>query len=57
MVKNKYLRYIPLASPLAALFGTQRTRELFKVNPTIAPQREEAQDVKIFPISQHNTTF
>jgi magnesium transporter len=48
MVKNKILRYIPLASPLAALFGTQRTRELFKINPTIIPQREEAQDVNIY---------
>ncbi len=48
MVKNKYLRYIPLASPLASLFGTQRTRELFKVNPTITPQREEAKEVNIY---------
>ena len=44
MVKNKYLRYLPLAS----LFGTQRTRELFQYNPTILPVREEAEDVKLF---------
>ena len=44
MVKNKYLRYLPLAS----LFGTQRTRELFQYNPTILPIREEAEDVKLF---------
>ncbi|HTN06052.1 magnesium/cobalt transporter CorA [Agriterribacter sp.] len=44
MVKNKYLRYLPLAS----LFGTQRTRELFQYNPTILPVREEAEDVKVF---------
>lgn len=44
MVKNKYLRYLPMAS----LFGTQRTRELFQYNPTILPVREEAEDVKLF---------
>ena len=44
MVKNKYLRYLPLAS----LFGTQRTRELFQYNPTILPTREEAEEVKLF---------
>lgn len=44
MVKNKYLRYLPLAS----LFGTQRTRELFQYNPTILPVREEADEVKIY---------
>lgn len=44
MVKNKYLRYLPLAS----LFGTQRTRELFQYNPTILPVREEANEVKIY---------
>ncbi|HEX5026043.1 MAG TPA: magnesium/cobalt transporter CorA [Agriterribacter sp.] len=36
-----------MASPLASLFGTKRTRELFKVNPTITPTREEAAEVKI----------
>lgn len=44
MVKNRYLRYLPLAS----LFGTQRTRELFQYNPTILPAREEAEEVKLF---------
>lgn len=43
MLKNKYLRYLPLSS----LFGTQRTRELFQYNPTILPTREEAKEVKI----------
>ena len=44
MARNKYLRYLPLAS----LFGTQRTRELFQYNPTILPVREEADEVKIY---------
>ncbi|MGN6435123.1 MAG: magnesium/cobalt transporter CorA [Agriterribacter sp.] len=57
MVKNKYLRYIPLASPLASLFGTQRTRELFKINPTITPQREEAKEVKIYAFDYDATVF
>lgn len=48
MIKKKYLRYIPLATPLASLFGTQRTREIFHINPTIQPRREEAKEVKIY---------
>lgn len=48
MWKNKYLRYIPLATPLAALFGTHRTREIFHINPTILPKREEAKEVKAY---------
>lgn len=43
MVKNKYFHYLPLAS----LFGTHRTRELFQFNPTVAPVREEAKEVKV----------
>jgi magnesium transporter len=37
----KYLKYLVLPT----LFGTQRTKEILIVNPTIAPQREEAQTV------------
>ncbi len=48
MWKKKYLRYIPLATPLAALFGTQRTREIFHINPTILPKRGEATEVKAY---------
>ncbi|MBX3239968.1 MAG: magnesium/cobalt transporter CorA [Chitinophagaceae bacterium] len=48
MLKKKYLRYIPLASPLASLFGTHRTREIFHVNPTILPHREEVKEVKAY---------
>jgi magnesium transporter len=41
---EKYLRYLML--PL--LFGTKRTKEILSVNPTIIPQREEAQQVFVF---------
>ncbi len=40
---EKYLRYLYLPN----LFGTQRTKEILSVNPTIIPQREEAQEVVI----------
>jgi magnesium transporter len=43
MQPQKYLRYLILPN----LFGTQRTKEILKVNPTIIPQREEAQDVVV----------
>jgi magnesium transporter len=42
--QNKYLRYLVLPS----LFGTQRTKEILNVNPTIIPHREEAQEVSVF---------
>ena len=41
---GKYLRYLVLPS----LFGTQRTKEILLVNPTLVPHREEAQEVSIF---------
>ncbi len=40
MVRNKYLKYFNALSP----FNTRRTRDIFNVNPTIVPQREEASD-------------
>jgi magnesium transporter len=40
----KYLKYLVLPT----LFGTQRTKEILIVNPTIAPQRAEAQTVSVF---------
>jgi magnesium transporter len=40
---DKYLRYLGLTG----LFGTQRTREILSVNPTIIPQREDSQEIKI----------
>ena len=43
MSPQKYLRYLGLPS----LFGTQRTKEIFHINPTAAPQREEAAEIFI----------
>ena len=40
---SKYLRYLALPT----LFGTQRTKEILVVNPTAAPEREEAQQVSV----------
>lgn len=37
-------KYLPI---LPNLFGTRRTKEILKVNPTVMPQREEAQEVSI----------
>ncbi len=53
MIRKKILQYIPLGS----LFGTQRTRELFHINPTVPPVREEATEVKIFAYDYDATTF
>jgi magnesium transporter len=41
---EKYLKYLYLPN----LFGTQRTKEILHVNPTIIPQREEALEVSAF---------
>ncbi len=52
MPQNKYLKYL---NPLP-LFNTKRTRDIFQVNPTIAPHREEAAEIhiKVFDYSpQH----
>jgi magnesium transporter len=40
---SKYLRYLVLPT----LFGTQRTKEILVVNPTVASEREEAQQVSV----------
>lgn len=48
--RSKYLRYLVLPS----LFGTQRTKEILSVNPTVVPQREEAQDVSVFVFDYNN---
>ena len=40
---DKYLRYLGLPS----LFGTRRTKEILSVNPTIIPQREDSQEIRI----------
>lgn len=41
---EKYLRYLYLPN----LFGTERTKEILSINPTIIPQREEAKEVMIY---------
>jgi magnesium transporter len=41
---EKYLKYLYLPN----LFGTQRTKEILSVNPTIIPQREEAKEVIVY---------
>lgn len=33
---------------LQQLFGTERTKEILNVNPTIMPAREEAEDIRVF---------
>jgi magnesium transporter len=48
--QNKYLRYLVLPS----LFGTQRTKEILSVNPTVIPHREEAQQVFV-TVYDYNT--
>ncbi len=40
---SKYLRYFNLLGAA----NTRRTRDIFQVNPTILPQREEAAEIKI----------
>src|SRR5690348_9285325 len=41
---DKYLRFLGVPP----LFGTERTKKILSVNPTVPPQREEAREVKIF---------
>jgi magnesium transporter len=53
MRPQKYLRYLILPN----LFGIQRTKEILKVNPTIIPQREEAQDVVVSVFDYDATTI
>ena len=51
--RKKYLRYLVLPS----LFGTQRTKEILNVNPTIMPVREEAKEVRVFVFDYNNETI
>ena len=41
---DKYLRFLGVP----ALFGTDRTKRILAVNPTIPPTREEARDIRVF---------
>ena len=43
MPQSKYLRYLKVFS----LFNTRRTRDIFQVNPTVLPQREEAAETRL----------
>ncbi len=50
---ERYLRYLYLPN----LFGTQRTKEILSVNPTVIPQREEAKDVVIYAFDYDGNTL
>ena len=41
---DRYLRFLGVPP----LFGTERTKRILSVNPTIPAQREEARDVKVY---------
>ncbi len=43
MNSNKYLKYL---NPLS-VFDTKRTRSIFQVNPTVIPERVEAEEIKV----------
>jgi magnesium transporter len=49
---EKYLRYLYLPN----LFGTQRTKEILHVNPTVIPFREEAKEVLVYAFC-YDTNF
>jgi magnesium transporter len=44
MAQNKYLKYLVLP----ALFGTERTKEILHVNPTVLPHRTEPEKIHVF---------
>jgi magnesium transporter len=48
---DKYLKLLGLP----ALFGTERTKKILSVNPTIAPVREEARAIRVF-VHDYNAT-
>jgi len=48
---EKYLKYLYLPN----LFGTQRTKEILSVNPTVIPHREEAAEV-VISVSDYNAS-
>lgn len=50
---EKYLKYLYLPN----LFGTQRTKEILSVNPTIIPQREEAKEVVVYVFDYDSTSI
>ncbi|HLG39452.1 MAG TPA: magnesium/cobalt transporter CorA [Chitinophagaceae bacterium] len=50
---EKYLKYLYLPN----LFGTQRTKEILSVNPTVIPQREEAKEVLVYAFDYDNASL
>jgi magnesium transporter len=50
---EKYLRYLYLPN----LFATRRTKEILSVNPTVAPVREEAREIKVFVYDYSHEDF
>ena len=49
MHPDKYLRFL-----VPPIFGTDRTKKILSVNPTVPPVREEAREVKIFVHDYNN---
>jgi len=47
---SRYLRYLVLPT----LFGTQRTKEILVVNPTVVPEREDAEHVSVTVFDYNN---
>lgn len=41
---KKYLRYLGIKN----LFGTDRTKQILKINPTVLPHREEAREIRTY---------
>ncbi|MEP7257107.1 MAG: magnesium/cobalt transporter CorA [Flavitalea sp.] len=48
---DKYLKYLGVPG----LFGSERTKKILSINPTLPAHREEAVDVKIFVYDYNNT--
>lgn len=53
MSPQKYLRYLGLPT----LFGTHRTKEIFNINPTAAPQREEVEEILVTVYDYNSETI
>ena len=53
MTGSQYLKFL---NPLA-LFNTKRTRDIFKVNPTLPPERKEADHIVVKVFDYSNSTL
>src|SRR5690242_11986005 len=47
-------KYLQLILPS---FNTERTKEIFQVNPTVIPKREEAAAIRVSVFDYNNTEF